>query len=98
MQLMRNSLFAELRSEFHDGMSELKDEMSGKILNTSRQLVSCHIVCCVLSSLETDIMLLDEANMVVKKATVYEILCHNYHSLCKNNLVTAWTTDRLNNN
>ena len=41
-------MFAGLRSEFYDKMSQLRDEMSDKMLNTSIQLVSCHAVCSVL--------------------------------------------------
>ena len=49
VKIIRNALFAELRSEFHDEMSEMRDELSGKILNTSNQLVRCYIVLGILS-------------------------------------------------
>jgi len=45
---MRNNLFAELRAEFHDEMSELRDDLSVSIINTTNQLVSCHIIFCPL--------------------------------------------------
>ena len=41
VQLMRNRLFAVLRSEFQDAMTELRNELSNEIHNTSRNLVSC---------------------------------------------------------
>ena len=54
VQLMRNRMFAGLRSEFYNEMGELRSELSGEIYNTSRNLVSCHNVCCVNDSFDSE--------------------------------------------
>jgi len=41
---MRDNLFAEMRAEFHDEMTELQSDLSSEISNISRQLVCCHIL------------------------------------------------------
>jgi len=64
-------MFAGLRSEFHDEMSELRSELSDEIHNTSSNLVSRHVFVMIP---------VNEKALIVKQQFIIRFIFINYNS------------------